>query len=110
MNQRTHERPLDILPSDLGKQRTWSIDTFGPGFREGVFKHIKKELKEIQADPLDVFEWADLLILAFDGAMRAGHTPEEIIQAYHQKVEINQDREWPNWRNFGSDEAIEHVR
>lgn len=100
----------DILPSDLEGQRLWSEMTFGPGFREGTFRHIEKELKEIQANPSDITEWADLIILAFDGALRAGHAPDQIIAAYHEKVEINRSRQWPDWRNFGTDEPIEHVR
>lgn len=99
-----------ILPRDLEGQRRWSERTFGPGFRTGVFRHIEKEVKEAEADPSDVTEWADLLILALDGAMRAGHSPEAIIDAYHEKVAANMARQWPDWRGLPTDVAIEHVR
>lgn len=99
-----------IHPWDLFAQHLWSVDTFGPGFRTGVFRHIEKEVKEAEASPDDITEWADLLILTFDGAMRAGHDPEDIIDAYHDKNRVNQGRRWPDWRLFGVDEPIEHTR
>ena len=53
----------------LDRQQAWSAETFGPaevrGHR-GVLDHIRKELVEIEAEPGDVTEWADLIILAFN--------------------------------------------
>lgn len=91
-------------------QRLWSQNTFGPGYRPGVIAHIEKELREIEADPTDVYEWVDVIILALDGAMRAGHRPQTIIDAYHSKMLENLLREWPDWRLFSADQPIEHVR
>lgn len=99
-----------IDTSALISQAEWSHDTFGPGFRSGVFRHLEKELKETEDKPHDVTEWADILILTFDGAMRAGHHPAEIIGAYHGKMLENQLRQWPDWRGLPTDVAIEHVR
>lgn len=99
-----------IDAATLHDQTAWSRETFGPGYRPGVIAHIRKELLEIEADPSDCEEWADLLILAFEGAMRAGHAPEKIINAYHMKRFVNTMREWPDWRLFSADEAIEHIR
>jgi hypothetical protein len=95
----------------LWHQREWSWTTFGPGNRtKGVLDHIRKELVEIEEDPYDVEEWADLLILAFDGAMRAGHEPQDIINAVKVKQKVNEARTWPDWRDRSPDEAIEHTR
>lgn len=99
-----------IEPRHLFHQHLWSLDTFGPGFRTGVFRHIEKEVKEAEAQPEDISEWADLLILTLDGAMRAGHLPENIIAAYHAKIAANQERTWPDWRGLPTDAPIEHVR
>ena len=75
----------------LERQREWSARTFGPGARTaGVIDHITKELDEVAADPADVLEWADLLILAFDGALRAGHEPAAIIAAIKAKQSVNE--------------------
>ena len=98
------------LTTYIVRQIDWSRRTFGPGERtSGVIKHIQKELQEIQANPKDIYEWVDVIILALDGAWRAGHSAEEIALALHDKQEINFGREWPDWRQFG-DEPIEHIR
>lgn len=100
-----------IDEAHLARQRAWSEATFGPGFRyKGIIDHIRKELLEIEADPADLFEWVDVIILALDGAWRAGYSPEEILQAISVKQTRNEARTWPDWRLFGDDESIEHVR
>ena len=92
-------------------QREWSEKTFGPGERTvGIVDHIKKELKEIEADPLDLAEWIDVIILALDGAWRAGHSPEEIAQCLSDKQAKNRARKWPDWRTAEEGKAIEHIR
>lgn len=99
-----------IDAAHLERQRTWSRETFGPGHRtKGVLDHIRKELKEIEADPLDVKEWVDVIILAFDGAWRAGWEPQQIIDAIEAKQARNEARSWPDWRIQSEDQAIEHV-
>lgn len=95
----------------LQRQRDWSEKTFGPGTRtQGVIDHIRKELREIEADPADVSEWIDVVILALDGAWRAGYQPDQIINALIDKQEKNEGRAWPDWRTQPADKAIEHVR
>jgi hypothetical protein len=95
----------------LQRQREWSGRTFGPGPRTaGVIDHIRKELREIEADPSDVLEWIDVVILALDGAWRSGSTPDEIITALVGKQVRNETRAWPDWRTQPQDKAIEHTR
>lgn len=95
----------------LERQRQWSARTFGPGPRTlGVLDHIRKELDEIEADPTDKFEWADVIILGFDGALRAGLDPQTIIDAIREKQARNEARVWPDWRTADPNKAIEHVR
>lgn len=99
------------LGAHLTRQREWSARTFGPGPRAaGVVDHIRKELREIEADPDDLEEWIDVVILAFDGAWRSGATPDEIIAKLDAKQTKNERREWPDWRTASPDRAIEHVR
>lgn len=94
----------------LREQREWSRRTFGPGARTlGVLDHIRKELAEIEADPEDLYEWVDVLILAFDGAWRAGWEPQEIIDAIKEKQARNERRQWPDWRTASPNQAIEHI-
>lgn len=95
----------------LARQRDFSLATFGPGARLlGVLDHIRKELAEIEADPTDLAEWVDVIILAFDGAWRAGWEPQQIIDAVKAKQAKNEARTWPDWRTVNRDHAIEHDR
>lgn len=95
----------------LREQRRFSLDVFGPGQRvEGLIEHITKELDEIRRDPADLAEYVDVMILAVDGALRQGHSPAAILNAYHEKLSVNYRRRWPDWRTFTDGQAIEHVR
>ncbi len=87
----------------------WSADTFGPGERaEGLCRHIASELEEIRAsNGQDLFEWIDVLILAFDGALRAGFSPAAIVEALQLKQETNKTREW---RKVAPDQPSFHVK
>lgn len=99
------------LIGHLYRQREFSLRTFGPGPRtEGVCDHIRKELKEIEAKPDDLSEWADVVLLALDGAWRAGYSPEEIANAIQAKQAKNEARKWPDWRTAEPGKAIEHIK
>ena len=98
------------LVAHLHRQRAFSERTFGPGARaSGVIDHIHKELKEIESNPDDVSEWIDVVLLAFNGAWRAGHSPEQIAKALAAKQSKNESRQWPDWRKAEPGKAIEHV-
>lgn len=95
----------------LERQREFSRKAFGPGRRTtGVLDHIAKECDEVREHPTDLLEWVDLIILAFDGAWRAGHEPVAIIEAIKAKQTRNEERTWPDWRTLSEDMAIEHDR
>lgn len=99
------------LLEHLARQCAWSERTFGPGERTaGVVDHIRKELDEVLANPTDLSEWIDVVILALDGAWRIGATPEQIIAALVAKQTKNEGRQWPDWRTAAPGKAIEHVR
>ncbi len=99
------------LVAHLNNQKEWSEKTFGPGQdTKGVLDHIRKELAEIENNPTDLYEWVDVILLAFDGAWRAGCEAEEIVQAIRDKQAKNERREWPDWRPQPRDGSIEHVR
>ena len=101
---------LFSLRTHLLSQREFSLLTFGP-FRRvaGVCDHIRKELIEVEESNGDLKEWVDVIILAFDGALRTGTHPSDIIQAIVEKQKINESRKWPDWRTVAPDQAIEHV-
>jgi hypothetical protein len=93
------------------RQRKFSEETFGPGERaQGIVDHIRKELAEILAAPTDLMEWVDVILLAIDGAWRAGYSPEQIAVGLAQKQARNESRKWPDWRTAELGKAIEHIR
>jgi hypothetical protein len=105
------QQPQIINAETLRRQREFSEKTFGPGKRtKGVIDHIRKELNEIEADPTDLGEWIDVVILGLDGAWRAGWEPQQIIDAIIAKFRKNEARTWPDWRTMSEDQAIEHDR
>lgn len=99
------------LVEHVRRQQAFSERTFGPGPRtRGILDHIRKELIEIEKSPIDLEEWVDVVLLALDGAWRAGHNPEMIASAVRDKLTANEKRQWPDWRTADPDRAIEHVR
>ncbi|SDP92281.1 Protein of unknown function [Phyllobacterium sp. YR620] len=99
------------LIQHLRRQSTFSQATFGPGERTlGNLDHIRKELIEIEKDPHDLKEWVDVMLLAFDGAMRHGYSPEAISATIMAVQTRNENRIWPDWRTMSHDHAIEHDR
>lgn len=99
------------LVSHLNRQWAFSERTFGPGPRTaGVLDHILKEVVETRRNPEDVYEWIDIAMLAFDGALRMGFSPEEIARALSEKLAKNEARRWPDWRTAEPGKTIEHVR
>lgn len=100
-----------IDAAHIARQREWSVNTFGPGQRTaGVVDHITKELREVLDAPDDLSEWADIIILALDGAQRTGADPQAIIDAVVAKQARNEARVWPDWRTQDPNKAIEHDR
>ena len=101
-----------IVTHHLARQMHWSAQTFGPNQNtRGILNHIMKELVEIQATGgKDLMEWIDVIILACDGALRAGFTPQEISDAWEDKQCINEQRTWPSWWDVPPDEPIEHIK
>lgn len=89
-------------------QEKWSSNVFGPGVRtKELCDHIRKELAEIEAAPDDLIEWADVIILALDGAWRSGYTARDILNGLIEKQSINMDRKWPKPEEG---RATEHIR
>lgn len=70
--------------------------------------------KPVSADPTDLAEWVDVIILAFDGATRCaqhlGLPMSSIAEGIIAKQTKNEARRWPDWRAADPNKAIEHVR
>jgi hypothetical protein len=105
------DESMNDLIAFINRQIQWSYRTFGPGHRtKGVVQHIAKELKEVEADPLDLNEWVDVIILGIDGAWRTGASAKQIADALQAKQTKNANRSWPDWRTMSEDQVIEHDR
>lgn len=100
--------PFSLDVAHLLRQREFSVRTFGPQSTRGVIDHIRRELEEIPGATTPQ-EWADVILLGFDGAMRDGWEPQVILDAVRDKLAENMKREWPDWRTADPDKAIEHV-
>ncbi|MDY6979380.1 MAG: dATP/dGTP pyrophosphohydrolase domain-containing protein [Pseudomonadota bacterium] len=99
------------LVAHLHRQREFSLNTFGPGYSTSrILDHVRHELTEIEAAPKDLEEWIDLMMLAADGAWRAGYSPEQIAAMLDIKLTKNEQRDWPDWREADPNKAIEHIK
>lgn len=100
---------MNSLAWYLIRQRGFSERTFGAGLRtKGICAHIRKELTEIEAEPADLDEWIDVIILAIDGFWRAGGQPNELFERLRAKQTINFARKWP--APLPEDQPVEHIR
>jgi len=91
-------------------KKVFGDNTFRTGrSHKGLIEHIKKELDEIDQDPTDLYEWIDVIILAIDGAWRAGFTAEDVDLALFRKQTVNFNRIYPEHDKSGK-EPVEHIR
>lgn len=106
----------------LRRQIAWSIANFGPGNRkDSLVKHMEKELDELMSNPdfgKESNEWVDLFILSLDGLWRSlsseGYMYENLPRVAKEKIlykqVVNEQRDWPNWREADLSKPIEHLR
>ncbi len=93
------------LQRDLGR---WSDATFGYGRSpDGCIAHLAAEVQELRAQPHDLTEYADCMLLLLDAARLAGHTSADLISGCFTKLEICKARKWgkPN-----AEGVVEHIR
>lgn len=71
------------------------METFGTSARTiGIIKHIESELKEVEADPFDLKEWIDIIILGLDGYWRHGGTSERLMELLVKQQDRNMKRKY----------------
>lgn len=107
-------KKVTILP-DLGnfaafidRKFAWSLDTFGMKVTiHGVLAHLRKEVDEAERNPRDLEEWADVILLAIEGACRSHFTGEQLCRAIVKKHEKNTKRTWKEASGGGH---FEHER
>lgn len=98
------------LIDHIYRQKEFSEKTFGPGDRfDAIMDHLEEELEELEENPEDLMEWIDCLSLILDGIWRQGFSAENIAYHLREKLEINENRKWPDWREMDPDKAIGHI-
>ena len=94
----------------IERQKKFSKNAFGPGkCLDRIVDHIKEELSEVETSEGDLVEWVDVILLAIDGAWRAGYNSGEIEEMLFRKLKINEQREWPDPKSCDSNRAINHI-
>ena len=94
----------------MNRHAWWSRRTFGPDDKigpVGPMKHLAEEALEAAEAVNDPVEYADCLLLLLDGIRRAGLTLEQVIEAGQGKMDINENRVWPEPKDG---EPRNHVR
>ena len=95
---------LDELVAEIG---AWQDATFCPDgeYRgAGIVAHLRKEIEELAANPRDMEEVADCVLLLIHLARQNGGGLEAAVRRKH---EINKAR---RWGKPGPDGSIEHIR
>ena len=83
----------------------WGTATFGAGQRsDGVYAHLKREIKELGDDLNDGEELADCAILLFE---LAGFAGVDLLDEVDKKHKINQGR---TWGDIEPDGSILHIK
>jgi len=88
------KRERDAIDEFQRQVSKWAEDTF-PGSHIGSrMAHLRDELNEVESNPGDSFEWADVLLLFMHAAVQAGHSMTGILSAARAKHKINLERVW----------------
>lgn len=79
------------LQDDIG---AFTDVTFPKSTPRSKALHLSEEAQEAAADPADISEWADCMILLLDGARKAGFDTAKLYDAVLAKMEVNKKRTW----------------
>lgn len=87
------------IDSIFNNHAEWSQKQFGDDSvhgPEGPAERLVEEAGELQANPADIMEQADCLLLLFDIARRSGYSLTMLLMAAQLKLEVNKTRKWDN--------------
>jgi hypothetical protein len=91
-----YEKLCDLVT----EHQKFSEKTFGPDNERGPIgplKHLEKEAKEAYENPDNWEEYADCFLLLLDAVRRSGHKFNQLVEAAYKKLQINKNREWPEY-------------
>lgn len=82
---------IEMLQEDIVD---W-LDKVHPNRTEmAVWAKFLEETGEVMTDPLDIEEWADVMIVLLDLASRYGHYMDDILLTARDKLIVNKARKW----------------
>jgi hypothetical protein len=84
----------------------WTSVQFPSRTTSSILNHLKKEIEEIRAEPSDVLEYADVLMLLSDAASYNEISMSEVFKKAFEKLETNKARVWGEVNDEG---FVEHV-
>lgn len=123
--------PGVLIAALIARQAKWSQATFGSDEVRGPIGPLKHLLKELTTEVLgvadymtveaimgldikggegldDIVEWGDMLLLLLDAIRRKGFTWEGVVVAAWNKMDVNEQREWPP--DPTNQRPVEHVK
>ena len=72
----------------------WQDETFPHATLHSKLEHVRKETKEIEDNPSDLYEWADVMLIFLHALSGQGIKVSELLCACREKQEICRNREW----------------
>ncbi len=85
----------------------WAEKTFPQRTNHSILTHIRRELVEIELDPDDIEEWADVLLLFMHG-LRERNIAWSLLEEYvYSKFAKNKERKWKAPDEHG---VVEHEK
>lgn len=91
----------------FNRMTDWAEKTFPQRTNHSILTHLRKELVEIEANPDDLEEWADAILLFMHGLRERNFNIAQLVEALEKKFEINKNRKWGTPDEHG---VVEHER
>src|SRR6266850_3984199 len=92
----------------LNRMARWQFVTFPEATTKSAWKHLTKEMIELDTNNEDIEEWADVLFLAIQGGTKAAGSLNKFRLAVQDKLMKNEERQWP--AEPDADNVYEHVK
>lgn len=78
----------------FNRMTNWAEETFPQRTNHSILTHLRRELDEIEANPDDLTEWADVILLFMHGLRERNFNIAQLVEALEKKFEINKNRKW----------------
>lgn len=100
----TFEHEWNILQAEISE---WGDATFPNHTVHTRMEHLRREIKEIEASPNDVFEYADVMLIFLHQMQKQNISMQDLLSTCWEKFHIVKRREWGTPDEHG---VVEHER